>query len=250
MSEQDVTVRLPPGGRADRISAAVDRLVARLARHWLALFNAIVAVFVLAAVPGAALDAPGARRPASVIYLVYQPTCHQLPERSFFLFGPQGAYSVAELEAEGRASRPGPTSSQRRMLRYVGNPEIGYKVAICERDVAIYGSILLGGLLYGVARSFLARRGRRVPKLPVKVYLIFLLPMVVDGVTQLMGLRESTWQLRLVDRHALRTGDGLARLSPHRRRHAGHAQVDAGGTRQTRRRHPLKLDICDLLRYK
>jgi uncharacterized membrane protein len=196
MSEQDVTVRLPPGGRADRISAAVDRFVARLARHWLALFNTIVAVFVLLPFLAPLLMHMGLERPASVIYLVYQPTCHQLPERSFFLFGPQGAYSVAELEAEN-AIPAGTTLPQRGMMRYVGNPDIGYKIAICERDVAIYGSILLGGLLYGVARSTLARRGRRVPKLPVKIYLIFLLPMLTDGVTQLMGLRESTWQLRL-----------------------------------------------------
>jgi uncharacterized membrane protein len=197
MSEQNVTVRLPSGSRADRISAAVDRLVARLARHWLALFNTIVAVFVLLPFLAPLLMHLGLELPARAIYLVYQPTCHQLPERSFFLFGPQGAYSVAELEADG-AIAVGTSIFERQMLRYIGNPKIGYKVATCERDVAIYGSILLGGLLYGVARSFFARRGRRVPKLPVKVYLIFLIPMVVDGVTQLMSLRESTWQLRLV----------------------------------------------------
>jgi uncharacterized membrane protein len=197
MSEQDVSVRLPSGGRADRVSAAVDRLAARLARHWLALFNTIVAVFVLLPFLAPLFMHVGLELPARAIYLVYQPTCHQLPERSFFLFGPQGAYSVAELEAAD-AIPPGTSLPQRGMLRYVGNPEIGYKVAICERDVAIYGSILFGGLLYGVARGFFARRGRRVPKLPVKVYLILLMPMVVDGVTQLMGLRESTWQLRIV----------------------------------------------------
>jgi uncharacterized membrane protein len=197
MSEQDVTVRLPPGGRADRVSAAVDRLAARLARHWLALFNTIVAVFVLLPFLAPLFMHLGLELPARAIYLVYQPTCHQLPERSLFLFGPQGAYSVAELEAEN-AIPPGSSLPQRGMLRYVGNPEIGYKAAICERDVAIYGSILLGGLLYGVARGFFARRGQRVPKLPVKVYLILLIPMVVDGVTQLTGLRESTWQLRIV----------------------------------------------------
>src|SRR5512137_2632020 len=143
MSEQNVTVRLPSGGRVDRISAAVDRLAARLARHWLALFNTIVAVFVLLPFLAPVLMHMGLDRPASAIYLVYQPTCHQLPERSFFLFGPQGAYSVAELEAE-HALPEGTTLGQRAMMRYVGNPEIGYKVAICERDVAIYGSILLG----------------------------------------------------------------------------------------------------------
>ena len=196
MSEQDVTVRLPSGSRTDRISAAVDRLAAKLARHWLALFNTIVAMFVLLPFLAPVLMHLGLDKPAGVIYLIYQPTCHQLPERSFFLFGPQGAYSVAELEAED-AIPAGTSLGQRGMLRYVGNPKIGYKVAVCERDVAIYGSILVGGLIYGAARSLLARRRKRVPKLPVKIYLIFLLPMLIDGVTQLMGLRESVWPLRL-----------------------------------------------------
>ena len=124
------------------------------------------------------------------------------------------------------------------MLRYVGNPEIGYKVAICERDVAIYGSIFLGGLLFGVARSYFARRGRRVPKLPVKVYLILLIPMVVDGVTQLVGLREKHLAIASHHRHALRTGDGLAGLPTHRRRHAGLAQVDASRTWHTLQKAP------------
>jgi uncharacterized membrane protein len=36
----------------------------------------------------------------------------------------------------------------------------------------------------------------RVRPLPVKVWIILIAPLVVDGVTQTMGLRLSTWQLR------------------------------------------------------
>ena len=32
--------------------------------------------------------------------------------------------------------------------RYVGDATIGYKVAICQRDVATYGTILLAGLVF------------------------------------------------------------------------------------------------------
>jgi uncharacterized membrane protein len=196
MSEREVKVRLPGGGRAERISAAVDRLAAGFARHWLALFNTLVAAFVLLPFLAPVFMHLGFEGPARAIYLLFRPTCHQLPERSFFLFGPQIVYSVVELEAE-HALPAGTRLFERGLLRYIGNPELGFKVAICERDVAIYGSLLLGGLLYGAARSLLARRGTRVPKLPVKVYLVLLVPLVVDGATQLMGLRESTWELRL-----------------------------------------------------
>ncbi|HXF63990.1 MAG TPA: DUF2085 domain-containing protein, partial [Caldilineaceae bacterium] len=39
-----------------------------------------------------------------------------------------------------------------------------------------------------------ARRRIRAPSL--KVYLLFLIPIAVDGLTQLVGLRESNWWLR------------------------------------------------------
>jgi uncharacterized membrane protein len=197
MTQPQITVWPPSGDRADRIAVAVDRLVGWLARHWLALFNTAAAVFVGLPFVAPLLMAVGLTGPAQVIYLVYRPTCHQLPERSFFLFGAQGAYSVAELEATG-ALPSGLNLLQREFLRWVGDPEVGYKVAICERDVAIYSSILLGGLIYGLARAYFSARTRRTPRLPVKGYLILLIPMLVDGATQLVGLRESTWPLRIV----------------------------------------------------
>ena len=197
MSKRDVTVHLPAEGRSAQVAAAVDRLVAWLARHWLALFNGIVALFVLAPFLAPVLMQAGVTGPARLIYLLYRPTCHQLPERSFFLFGPQTVYSVAELEAEN-AVPAGLNIFEREMLRYIGDPQVGYKVAFCERDAAIYGSILLSGLIFALLRGN-HRRGRGpAQKLPIKIYLILLIPMAIDGATQLVGWRESGWELRLV----------------------------------------------------
>ncbi|MCX7671165.1 MAG: DUF2085 domain-containing protein [Anaerolineae bacterium] len=197
MARQEITVRLPTTGRTERLAAAVDRLVAWLARHWLALFNAIVAVFVGLPFAAPLLMHLGATGPARLIYWLYRFTCHQLPERSFFLFGAQAVYSVEELEAAA-ALPAGLGLLQRELLRWVGNAQLGYKVAICQRDVAIYGSILVGGLLFGLARRFWATRARRLPRLSVKAYLVALIPLVLDGGTQLVGWRESTWPLRLL----------------------------------------------------
>ena len=55
--------------------------------------------------------------------------------------------------------------------------------------MAIYGSMIVAGLIFGLVR-------RRVPKLPVKIYLLFLIPIAVDGISQLVGLRTSNWWLR------------------------------------------------------
>ena len=192
-----VTVRLPANPRLNRFAVTVDRLVAWLARHWLAVFNVVVALFIGLPFLAPLLMHAGATGAGRLIYTLYSPTCHQLPERSFFLFGPSGVYSVTELEALGLLP-VGDNIFQREVLRWIGAPEVGYKVAICERDVAIYGAILLSGLIFALLRGRLRRPGRPLPKLPIWLYGLLLVPLAVDGGTQLVGLRESDWLLRLI----------------------------------------------------
>ena len=123
--------------------------------------------------------------PAQVLYFVYHPACHQLPERSYFLGGPQIVYSAEELAAAG--VKVGPPS------RDIGTATVGWKVGFCQRDVAIYGSILIAGLAYGLVRPKLTGW-----KMPFRYFLLFLVPMGVDGLLQLFGVHESTWILRTV----------------------------------------------------
>jgi len=202
--KDEVAVSPPAGDAADRIAGTIDRLVAWMARHWLALFNTIVALFIVVPFVAPVLMHLGSARGCAacmaagrVIYIAYTPTCHQLPERSYFLFGPQVTYTVGELEASGVVPA-GLNILQRELLRIPGAASLGYKVAMCERDVAIFGSLLLGGLVFALARSILHRRGREVPRLPIRAYLVALVPMLIDGVTQLFGLRESNWILRTI----------------------------------------------------
>jgi uncharacterized membrane protein len=64
-----------------------------------------------------------------------------------------------------------------------------FQVGLCQRDLAIYGGACLAGMLFALVRD-------RVKPLPIRVWLILVAPLVLDGVTQLLGLRTSTWQLR------------------------------------------------------
>jgi uncharacterized membrane protein len=84
--------------------------------------------------------------------------------------------------------------------QYVGNPEVGYKVGLCERDVAIYGGILLFGVIFSLT-------GRRIKHLPWYLWLLVgILPIAIDGFSQLLSqpplnmfpYRESTPLLRSV----------------------------------------------------
>lgn len=180
--------REPDGERVQTaIARRVDGMVIWIARHWLALFNMVIALYLILPTMAPALEKIGLHTPASLIYSAYSVTCHQLPERSYFLFGERPLYSLSALESHGLESGLG--LFQRRAFH--GNEVSGYKVGICQRDVAIYGSVLLAGLLFGLLRGRL-----RPPSL--KIFLIFLIPIALDGSTQLFGLRESNWLLRTI----------------------------------------------------
>jgi uncharacterized membrane protein len=162
-----------------------DKAIFKLAKHWLLMANLFWLLYVGLPLLAPILMNVGWTLPAKVIYIVYRPTCHQLPERSYFLGGHQFAYTAEELAASGVEIHP--------FSRDIGNEAVGWKVAFCQRDVAIYGSILVAGLVYAVIR-----RRWKGWKMPFRYYLLFLVPMAIDGILQLVGVHESTWVLRTI----------------------------------------------------
>lgn len=65
----------------------------------------------------------------------------------------------------------------------------GYQLALCARNLAIYSSLFAGTLIFRVFRN-------RLPPLGWRLWLLTMLPMALDGFTQMFGLRESNWELR------------------------------------------------------
>ena len=126
----------------------MKRIVLAFARHWLLFVNLLIAVWV-----GLPWLAPvfmywGWTRAAKAIYLLYSFQCHQLPERSFFLFGKQAMYSLSEIQAAWQQ-----TNDPFILRQFIGTPEMGWKVAWSDRMVSMYTSILPAGLLYGLVRK-------------------------------------------------------------------------------------------------
>lgn len=186
MSTEDqpgTTQKTPVTGRTRDLVIFVDKVIFKLAKHWLVLANLIWGLYVGLPLLAPVLMDAGWITPAKVIYTIYRPACHQRPERSYFYGGPEAIYSVEELEAAGVDTNP--------FARAIGNEQVGWKVAFCERDVAIYGSIFLMGLVYAVFRKRL--RGGRMR---LRRFALFLVPMAVDGILQLFGVYESTWLMR------------------------------------------------------
>ncbi len=67
----------------------------------------------------------------------------------------------------------------------------GHQVGICSRCCALYGSIWLSSMMFRFGRQRIE---------PIRWYMLlpFLLPMALDGGTQLFGWRESNVYLRLI----------------------------------------------------
>ena len=174
--------------RVERLTIFLDKLVFSLAKHWLFLVNLVIAVYSGLPLLAPVLMGLGFTWPAEIIYTIYKPQCHQLPQRSFFLFGPRLAYSLETLR---ELLGPETLATNSLARAFIGNPALGYKMAYCQRDAAMYGSMLLAGMVFGLVRH-------RLKPLPFTLYLVFLAPWAVDGLVQLLTSYESTWQLRTI----------------------------------------------------
>ena len=179
-----------------------DRVMFWISRHYLALFNFFIFLYVGLPALAPTLMKVGAPAPANIIYTLYKPLCHQFGFRSFFLFGEQPYYPLPEAnipgvltfdQVTGFQNLEDPTSISRFDARqYIGNETVGYKMALCERDVAIYGSILLFGLLYGVT-------GRRIKPLHWMLWIgIGMGAVGLDGFSQLFSQMEWSWLANLL----------------------------------------------------
>ena len=68
---------------------------------------------------------------------------------------------------------------------------LGHQVGLCARNFSIYTAMFLGSLIFLLSK-------KRVPGIPWWIWILMLLPIAADGLTQLVGWRESTWELRII----------------------------------------------------
>jgi uncharacterized membrane protein len=149
--------------------------------NWLVLFTALFGAFVGLPFLAPVFMQVGWERPGHALYFIYSFLCHQMAQRSFFLFGPRGfqMYNLADLPVADEALAG---NTVLVMRQFIGDAAIGWKVAWSDRMVYMYGAILLAAILYAVAR----RQGRVKP-LPVWAFALLLLPMALDGGTHMLS---------------------------------------------------------------
>ncbi len=173
-----------------------NRLVLRISRNWLKIALTFLFLYTGLSIAPPVLMKAGYDNAARVLYTIYAPMCHQFAFRSWFLFGDQLAYprevSGSDLDSFESYARRDPhfdgvdlaawsADLQVKSRSFKGNEEMGYKTALCERDVAIYGTMFLAGLLFAGVRRWLRPA-------PIWLYLILgLVPLGLDGFSQMFS---------------------------------------------------------------
>lgn len=110
------------------------------------------------------------------IYRFYAFFCHQLPQRSWFLFGAKLTYMLSEIQ------QAAPTLPPEELRQFIGNETMGWKVAWSDRMIAFYTMTPIFGLMYARVRSRVAVR-----PLSVRAFLLALFPLVIDGSTHALN---------------------------------------------------------------
>ncbi len=171
----------------------------RTSDQWLVIFLGIYGLWVWLPWLAPVLMHVGLESAARTIYFIYSFFCHQLPERSFFLFGQKAMYSLTEVQAAWQN-----TINPLVLRRFIGNPEMGWKVAWSDRMVSFYTTVWLFALAWWPFR-------RKIKPLPWWGLILLLLPITIDGGTHMIsdlagieqGFRENNQWLAVFTNHAL-----------------------------------------------
>ena len=157
------------------IIKGVDGIALFIVKHWLGLFLIVYGAWVWAPVLAPIFMVNGLTGPGEALYFMYSFFCHQLPERSLFFFGPQMMYSLDQI------GKVWSTDNQLVLRQFVGNTEMGWKMAWSDRMISTYGGLWIGAVLW-------AFFGKRVGRLSLVVWLLVgVLPLALDGMSHFVN---------------------------------------------------------------
>jgi len=142
-----------------------------ISHHWFEIFLIVYGLWVWLPFLAPVFMNLGWSNAGKAIYFIYSFFCHQLPERSLFFFGEKTMYSLNEIQAVWQN-----TLNPLTLRKFIGNPEMGWKVAWSDRMISFYTSAWLFALLWHPFR-------RKVNPLSWWRFALLLLPMILDGGT-------------------------------------------------------------------
>jgi uncharacterized membrane protein len=178
-----------------------DKLSHFISSHYLKVINLVLLFYFGLPFLAPVLMKVGLQSAAQPIYTMYKISCHELAFRSWFLFGEQPVYPRAAANLNGIETYGEATGNSEDDLltarNFQGNEQMGYKVAFCQRDIAIYVSMFVFGIIFALSK-------RKIKPLPFLLWVIVgIFPIALDGGSQLISqaftylpYRESTPLLR------------------------------------------------------
>lgn len=181
----------------------------RSSYSWLAIFFLVYGLWVLLPFLAPVFIKFGWNSAGKAIYFIYSFFCHQLPERSFFLFGEKSMYSLSEIQAAWQD-----TINPLILRKFIGNEAMGWKIAWSDRMISFYTSIWLFAIPW-------SRFRRKTRSLTWWGLVLLLLPLIIDGsshaISDLAGIGQgfrdtNQWLAVLTDNlfsASFYTGDAL-----------------------------------------
>ena len=154
-----------------------DRVVCWFLRHGVTVILFAMMVWVTLPFLAPVAFHLGFASGGKVIHLFYAPFCHQLPQRSWFLFGPQLTYTMTEITEVGGGLDTG------QLKFFYGSPEMGWKVAWRDRMISFYFMLPVFGIIFAITLWV----GLRIPPIPARLLLVLLIPLTVDGITHMIS---------------------------------------------------------------
>jgi uncharacterized membrane protein len=170
-----------------------------IGNHWFGTFLLVYGAWVFVPFLAPLFMQMGWIAAGKAIYFIYSFFCHQLPERSFFLFGQKTMYSLSEIQTAWQY-----TFDPFVLRKFVGNPEMGWKVAWSDRMISFYTGLWLFALVWYPFR-------RKIRPLSWWGLALLLLPIAVDGITHAIsdlagigqGFRDTNTWLAILTNYAL-----------------------------------------------
>ena len=153
MAIQQISQQPVYAQRQSRLDLWMNKVGNFVLEYWAHMITTILGVLVLLALSVPVLTYLGLNNIAKPIFYSLHLICAQIPSHSFYI--------------------------------------LGHQLGMCARNMAIYGSMFAGGLIFILSK-------KRLRGIPWWFWLLLILPMAYDGITQMLGLRESTWELRVI----------------------------------------------------
>lgn len=195
------TQEIESNARKHPTAIALNHLAYHICQQWMFWFSLSFGLYVGLPFLAPFLMAAGLPSLGKVIYLIYSFFCHQLPERSFFLFGPKIMIPLADIYANWQV-----TNNPFILRQFIGNSTVGWKVAWSDRMVYMFTSTLVFAWIWWPLR-------KKFNRISWKTLALFLFPMALDGGTHFLselaglhqGFRDTNAWLAGLTSHAFST---------------------------------------------